>query len=80
MSEQLCCEKKRKQHAPPGNDASAAEADPDRVGRGEQGEARRGDAHREVNLIASKLENGSKPGPKAAFGALDTTHYRCVSL
>ena len=33
--------KKRKQHPPPGDDASTAEAAPGRVGRHEQGEARR---------------------------------------
>ena len=33
--------KKRKEHASPVDDASTAEASPDRVGRGEQGEARR---------------------------------------
>ena len=33
--------KKRKQHPPPGDDARTAEAAPGRVGRDEQGEARR---------------------------------------
>ena len=33
--------KKRKQHPPPGDDANTVEAAPGRVGRDEQGEARR---------------------------------------
>ena len=40
---------KRKQHASQGDDASTAEATPDSVGRGEQGEARR--ANRMMDLI-----------------------------
>ena len=34
--------KKRKQHRPPGDDASTGEAAPGRIGSDEQGEARRG--------------------------------------
>ena len=37
-------DKKKKQHPSPGDDASTAEAAPGRVGRGEQGEARRADS------------------------------------
>ena len=49
--------KNRKQHPPPGDDASTAEAAPGRVGEGEQGEARR----------AKSTPNG---GPHVELGRL----------
>ena len=60
--------KKRVQQPSPGDDASTAEAAPGRVGRGEQGEARRATskheqtAHRMVDLTSSYGVYGSKPG------------------
>ena len=53
--------KKRKQYPPPGDDASTAEASPGKVGRDEQGEARRANAtpnggpHLELGRLRFKI-------------------------
>ena len=50
------------QHAWPQHDTRTTEAAPSRVGRGERGESRNEErVHREVDFIASKIENGAKP-------------------
>ena len=58
-------QKKRKQHPPQGDHASTAEAAPGRVGRDEQGEARRanttpnGGPHLELRVGRSRLKSWS---------------------
>ena len=65
--------KKRKQHPPPGDDASTAEAAPGRVGRDEQGEARRanttpnGGPHLELGRLRLKTWS------KSDFSIAETT-------
>ena len=59
-SEQLFPKTKLKQRASPGDGASTAEAAPGRVGRGEQGEARR----------ANRTSNG---GPRLELARLRLT-------
>ena len=67
------CDNKRTQHPPPGDDASTAEVALGRVGRDEQGEARRGNT---TPNGGPQLERGRlrlKTWSKSDFSIAETT-------